>query len=164
MKDQDKKKKELNEQEDIIKETEGVDGAVGKLEQKIEECETKYKRALADYQNLEKRVQSERHEWIRSANKDIIYRFLPLADTLELAMRHSEDQTLKVTYQQFLDILKQEGVEKIQTQGKSFDPHTMECIQTEEGEKGKVLQELRSGYTLYGIVLRPAQVTVGKQE
>ncbi len=138
------------------------DKHVQELEQKVEEFENKYKRVLADYQNLEKRAVVERKEWIVKGNKELLLRLLPILDTLILATLHSKDEGLTVSLQQFLDVLKQEGVEKIETIGKDFDPHLMECIESIEGEEGKVLEELRAGYMLYDEVLRAVQVKVGK--
>jgi molecular chaperone GrpE len=136
-------------------------GVVKELKQKIDELENQNKRILADYQNLEKRVAEERKEWILKGNKDLLLRLLPVLDTLMLATLHSKDQSLTVSLQQFLDVLKQQGVEKIKTIGTNFDPNSMECIETVEGEEGKVTEELRAGFTLYDKILRPAQVKVG---
>ncbi|HZE86779.1 MAG TPA: nucleotide exchange factor GrpE [Methylomirabilota bacterium] len=133
------------------------------LKELADQIENNYKRAIADYHNLQKRVQEEKSEWIRSANKDLLLRLLPVLDTLMLASNHLKDQGLTVSINQFLDILKGEGVIQIKTVGEEFNPHLMECITTEEGEEGKVLEELRAGYLLYDKVLRPAQVKVGKK-
>ena len=139
------------------------DKHVQELKQKASEFEDKYKRVLADYLNLEKRVAEERKELILKSNKDLLLRLLPVLDTLILASKHSkDDQTLKLSVKQFFDILKVEGVEKIETEGANFDPNSMECIETVEGEEGKVVEETRTGYRLYDQVLRPAQVKVGK--
>src|SRR3989344_7700114 len=136
--------------------------AMEELKKKAEEFENKYKRVLADYQNLEKRVADERREWIIKANKDLLLRLMPVLDTLMLASIHSKDQSLTVSLQMFLNVLKQEGVEKIETKDKNFDPMLMECITTTEGEEGKVIEEIRAGYMLYDKILRVAQVKVGK--
>ena len=133
-----------------------------KISLETEELKNQLARAVADYQNLQKRNERERQDWIRTANKDLILRFLPALDTLMLAGKHVSDQGLALSIQQFLDTLKNEGVEKIETVGKSFDPNVMECIATGEGEEGKVIEEIRVGYTLNDSVLRPAQVRVGK--
>jgi len=130
----------------------------------ISEWENKYKRALADYQNLEKRVRDERGDLIRSANKDIILRFLPILDTLLMAGLHSEDQTLKICTQQFLDTLKREGIIRMETIGQHFDPTHMEVITTQNGEKEVVISEVRAGFLLHDKLLRPAQVIVGNGE
>ena len=132
------------------------------LKEKIEESESKYKRALADYQNLQKRSLDERREWIVVANKELLLRILPVLDTLMMAGKHSEDKSLAVSLQLFLDVLKSEGVGQIKTKDKDFDPKTMEVIQTEEGEEGKVIEEVRAGYMIEDKVLRPAQVKVGR--
>ena len=147
-----------------------TDAEIEELKQRIEELENKYKRALADYQNLEKRAVGERRDFVRTANKDLLLRLLPGLDALMLAAKHVSDQGLKLSIEKFLEILKNEGVEKIETAGKVFDPASMECIETievdpstEKEQEGKVVEELRAGYTLYDSILRPAQVRVGNK-
>ncbi len=130
----------------------------------INEWQNKYKRALADYQNLEKRVREERGDLIRSANRDILLRFLPILDTLLMAEAHTKDQTLSVCVQQFLDTLKSENVTRIKTVGEQFNPEIMEVITTGPGKEGVVMSEVRSGFLLHDKLLRPAQVIVGNGE
>lgn len=140
------------------------------LKKQVEDCENKYKRALADYQNLEKRSIEQRKEWIKSANRDLLLRLLPVLDTLILASQHVQDQGVAASIKQFEDVLKSEGVEKIEVVGQLFDPQTMECVVTKEvdptaasgQEEGKVLEELQAGYVFYDRILRPAKVKVGK--
>jgi molecular chaperone GrpE len=132
-----------------------------KQNQEIENLKNQLKRAVADYQNLEKRVAGERSSWVRSANKDLILRFLPGLDNLMLAREHTRDEGVGLAIDHFLSALGKEGVEKIETIGQDFNPHLMEAVSTREGEEGKVVEELKVGYTLDGVVLRPAQVIVG---
>ncbi len=134
-----------------------------RLQKEVEEFENKYKRALADYQNLEKRVQEERRDWAKLSNRELLLRLLPILDTLILANIHTQHDGLKVSISQFLDVLKAEGVTKIETAGKVFDPKFMEAVMTENGEEGKVLEEVRIGFMLHDTLLRPAQVIVGKK-
>lgn len=137
---------------------------VALLKQKIEELENQTKRIFADYQNLQKRVDIERREWLIKANKDLILRLLPALDFLLLSSKHIKDEGLKLSIQKFFDILKTEGVEKIEAVGKEFDPSLMEAITAVAGEENKVVEELRSGFRMGEQVLRPVQVTVGKKE
>jgi molecular chaperone GrpE len=139
---------------------------IEELKQKTEELENNYKRALADYQNLEKRVREERNDRILRANKDLLLHLLPVLDTLMLAKKHIKvgDEGLDLSIKQFHDVLKNENVERIETQGANFDPHLMECIESIEGEEGKVLEEIRTGYKLHDTVLRAALVKVGKKK
>lgn len=131
------------------------------LKKKLEDSDSSYKRALADYQNLQKRVTDERLALIMSANRDLLLRILSVLDTLVLANQHDGSEGLKVAINQFLDVLKAEGVTRIETKGKEFDPQFMEAIVTETGEEGKVIDEIQAGFILNEKLLRPAQVKVG---
>ncbi|MGA2911056.1 MAG: nucleotide exchange factor GrpE [Candidatus Levyibacteriota bacterium] len=136
-----------------------------KIEQEEKEfanLESQLKRALADYQNLEKRIAEEKSSWIKASNKNLLLQLLPGLDSLLLAEKHTQDEGVKISIKHFLDILENEGVKKIETVGKTFDPKLMEAVTTQAGEEGKVLEEVRSGYMLYDSILRPAQVIVGK--
>ena len=174
----DKAKQKENKEEDsveqnLVEEKENLEPANNdkkepecdceELEKTVSECEEKYKRALADYHNVVKRTTIERADWIRSANKDLLLRLLPILDTIQMLKKHSSEQGIDILEKQFFDILKSEGVIRIETESEKFDPSTMECIQTKEGEDGKVIEELRTGFMQGDKVLRPAQVTVGKK-
>jgi molecular chaperone GrpE len=137
------------------------DDEVAVLKQQLEDSEAKYKRALADYQNLEKRVSEQRLELIKGANKDLLLRILTVLDTLLLAQQHVADKNLDVSINHFLDVLKSEGLTRIKTIGEKFDPMLMEAITVEEGDEGKVINEVRAGFLLHDKLLRAAQVTVG---
>lgn len=125
--------------------------------------ENQLKRALADYQNLEKRIAEERSIWIKIANKDLLLKLLPGLDSLILAEKHTQDEGVKVSIKHFIDILGEVGVKRIETEGKDFDPNLMEAVSTTSGDEGKVIEEVRAGYTLFDTILRPAQVVVGKE-
>ncbi|MGI8420070.1 MAG: nucleotide exchange factor GrpE [Candidatus Levyibacteriota bacterium] len=147
-----------------------VEDEVVKLREELEStkeaaiaADNNYKRALADYQNLQKRTQEDRQQWILGANRELLLRIMTVLDTLMLAQQHVQDKNLEVSIQQFLDVLKSEGVIRIETEGKKFDPHLMEAIATGEGKEGEVLEELRAGFLLHDKLLRAAQVKVGKE-
>jgi len=126
----------------------------------LENLENLLKRALADYQNLEKRGNEEKSEWIKMANRDLLFKLLPVFDTLNLAQKHIQDEGLILSIKQFEDVLKSVGVEKINTQDQAFDPSTMEVVE-KIGEGEKVIEEIRAGFKLFDKVLRPALVKVG---
>lgn len=125
--------------------------------------EASYKRALADYQNLQRRVQEERYSLITSANKNLVLKFLPVLDTLMLAVKHFKDPGLNLAIEQFLKVLEEEGLQKIKTIGEKFSPEKMEAVTVKEGEDGIVLEELRLGFENHNEIIRPAQVIVGKK-
>jgi molecular chaperone GrpE len=161
-KKQEKKENEIYDESADEEELEQIP-EVEALKLQVEEAENKYRRALADYQNLQKRTQADRLQWIQGANRELLLRIMTVLDTLMLAQQHMQDKNLDVSIQQFLDVLKSEGVTKIETIGKKFDPHLMEAIATGEGKEGEVVEELRAGFLLHDKLLRAAQVKVGKE-
>lgn len=161
-KQQEKKEDEIFD-ESVDEEELEQNPEVEALKLQVEQAENQYKRALADYQNLQKRTQEDRLQWIQGANRELLLRIMTVLDTLMLAQQHMQDKNLEVSILQFLDVLKSEGVTKIETVGKKFDPNLMEAIATGEGKEGEVLEELRTGFFLHDKLLRAAQVKVGKE-
>lgn len=133
------------------------------LEQKCVELEEKYRRVLADYQNLEHRVQIERTQYMKTANRWLIESLLEPLDFMEKATAHIDDKGLKMVIDRFYQVLESEGLKEIQALGKSFDEKTMEAIDTTEGEDGKVVSVAAKGFMLGDQVLRHARVVVGKK-
>jgi molecular chaperone GrpE len=159
--------KKSGNKKDKIKEEliEEVDQEIEEIEEdKINILESQLRRAVADYQNLEKRTEETRAELVMSSNRNLILKLLPVLDNLYLASAHIQDDGLKLSIKKFLDTLKEEGVEAIDTKDAEFDPHLMECVSVMAGEDGKVLEEVRKGYIMNDKVLRPAQVIVGSSE
>ncbi len=135
------------------------------LKKQMEELKTKYLRALADYQNLEKRVREEREEVIKNANKHLILKLLPFLDHLDKAEMFVKDPGLKLIKDSFYKLLEELGVKEIVVAGREFDPQVAEAIELVPGDKDNIMVEvLRKGYELFGMPLRPAQVKVSKRE
>lgn len=137
---------------------------VQELEKQLEELKQKYFRALADYQNLERRVQAEKADIRSFASLVLIERLLPVLDTFERAQTHLQDSGLALALKQFLGVLTDQGLERINTVGLDFNPHEMECVEVIPGKDNVVVEEFTSGYRLNGKVIRVAQVKVGKSE
>ena len=129
---------------------------------------SKYLRALADYQNLEKRTQQEKQQIRKYAAETVTARLLPALDTLMKASEHVKDTGLEIALKELYAVLAEQGVEKIEVVGKPFDPHKMECIEVVAlpaqagGKYNIVVEELLPGYRLHDKILRVAQVKVGK--
>ncbi len=134
------------------------------MTQQVDDFKTKYLRAIADYQNLERRVQDQRIEWTKNANKNVILKLLAFLDDLDRAEVFIKDINLSHIKDSFAKMLKAEGLEEIEVLGKEYDPYTAEVIDMKEGEADNiVLAVLRKGYTYNGQMLRIAQVTVSKK-
>ena len=133
-----------------------------KMVSRVTELEAKWKRAVADYRNLERRVNDQQQALVKFANAMLIEKLLAIGDDLERANDHLKDTGLKLIIERFKNILKSEGVDMIETQDKEFDPQVMECVDMIAGAKNQVVKVTLPGYTLNGKVLRPAKVLVGK--
>lgn len=138
-----------------------VHPGIDERDEKIEQLDNQLKRALADYQNLERRTEEERREFVKYANKELLISLLPAFDALFLASKYTEDQGVKLTVQRVLEILKEQGIEKVETDNVQFNADLMECVEVVEGEDGKIIEEIRPGFTIFGKLVRPAQVKVG---
>ncbi|MFA7676012.1 MAG: nucleotide exchange factor GrpE, partial [Candidatus Shapirobacteria bacterium] len=121
----------------------------------------KLARSLADYSNLEKRIESQRQLFITLATTSILSKMVEVLDDFYLAQNHLQDPGLKMAIDKFNSVLKTEGLEEINPQNLEFDPQSMECVQTVDGRENFVIEVRKLGYKLNGHLIRPAQVTVG---
>ena len=134
---------------------------VEKLVAAASEQEENYKRVLADYQNQERRFKEMQGQFVKYANAVLLEKILLNLDSLEMAQSHLKDAGLEIVIKQLLETLKTEGLQLIESDDKSFDPLTMDCIEVVPGKKDQVIETLSKGYFLFDKVLRPAKVKVG---
>lgn len=132
------------------------------LMRKLEEMESNWKRALADYKNLVDRTNKEKRQFTEFANEVLILKMLSVYDSLEMLGKYNKDQGLGLTIKQFGQVLKEEGLKEIETIGKEYNVNEMEAIEMVEGEKDMVIEEITKGFYLKEKLLRPARVKVGK--
>lgn len=167
----DDKKLKKGEKQELVSEEINVDDGKEELvveneteqfENKIAELEDLLKRAVADYRNLERRSFEERHEAIRFANKQLIEALLPAFDTLFLAGKYTTDESVKLTIGRILEVLKENGIEKVVTLDAKYNADTMEAVEVIDGPKEMVVEEVRPGFAINGRLIRPAQVKVGR--
>ena len=136
---------------------------------KAEELENQLKRAVADYQNLEKRVQEGRSELTNFVGAELIKKLLPVLDHLEKSLAGvSEKESgwfkgVELAVKEFKQVLQSEGLEEISCEGE-FNPALHEAVDTRDGNDNMILEIVKKGYTLNGKVLRPTQVVVGRKE
>lgn len=131
---------------------------------KNEELENNYRRVLADYQNQERRFKEGQSLIVKFANATLLEKILLNIDSLEMAQSHLKDAGLDMVIKQFLETLKTEGLQLIESDNKPFDPMTMDCIEVVPGKKDAVVETVSKGYLLFDKVLRPAKVKVGSGE
>ena len=128
-----------------------------------EEWKNKCMRALADYQNLERRNRQEKDEVRQYANEIIMGRLLSVVDTFSQVKAHIKDVGFDLAYKELIALLEERGVKRFDVMGSAFDPHRMDCVEVVEGDENIVMEEILPGYMLFDKVLRVARVKVGKQ-
>lgn len=164
-------KDEINKEENNLSDDSELnhEELIANLKKENEELENKYKRALADYQNLVRNSAEERKELLKYALGEFLLEILPIYDNLNTSINGlSEEQSknpwvegVKYIIKQFDDFFARNEVEKIKTVGEKFDYNSMEAV---EGEGDYVIKEIRAGYKLKDKVIIPARIVAGDQD
>lgn len=141
---------------------ESPDKIIDDTVKQTEDWKSKALRALADYQNLERRIAQGRNLERMHAAEHILRELLPAIDSLFRAQQHLQDKGLELALKDVWRVFGEQGVTKIDAVGKTFNPHEMECIEVVDGLDNQVIEEVAAGYRLHEKVIRPAQVKVGK--
>lgn len=160
--------------EEVLDEKGELEKKLAEAAEKIATLEDKYLRQVAEFDNYRKRTTKEKAELIKNGGERAIESILPVLDDFEralLTMEKNENATeirvgVELIYNKFVAILKQNGLQKIETEGKDFDTDYHEAIAMvptpDESQKGKVLDCIQTGYILNDKVIRHAKVAVGE--
>ena len=162
------------EEQEPLSETDQLKLQLAEAEAKIAELQDRYLRQAAEFDNYRKRTMKEKADLIKSAAEKLMVAELPVVDDMDRALENMEKgmdaeaciEGFKLIAQKFKNILAQNGLEKIETEGQDFDTDYHEAIAlipapTEE-LKGKILDCVQQGYKLGDKVIRHAKVAVGQ--
>src|SRR6056297_667614 len=152
---------------------EELEEKIEKLKKEKEEYLEGWQRARANFINYKKREKERLQETIKYSSEEFLLKLLPILDNLERAEQYipreerEKDWVQGIIHikTQFRRFLKEEGVERIKTIGKKFDPNfaeAIERIETDDYNSDIVAKEIQTGYKLEDKVLRPAKVKVAK--
>lgn len=155
---------------------EGADEALderSELEVERDEYRDALQRLQADFENYRKRVARTGDDVAVRAAAQVVDKLLPVLDALDLALAHFssadnaeldslEAKALVQARSLFLDILKKEGLSRIDEVGAPFDPKVHDAVAHVESDGSEQVVDdiLRAGYVWKGSVLRPAMVRV----
>ncbi len=142
------------------------------LQQQLDEMKDKYMRMFAEFDNYKKRSVREKLEFMKTASQDTLSALLPVLDDFDRAKKFAEgkengwDTGVDLVYQKLYTVLRNKGLEAMESTGSSFDPELHEAI-TEipapnDDLKGKVVDTIEKGYRLNDKIIRHAKVVVGK--
>ncbi|HEX9725251.1 MAG TPA: nucleotide exchange factor GrpE [Vicinamibacteria bacterium] len=135
---------------------------------------TAYRGLKKETERLRKRIETHQKRRFEQSKNDFIGHFVEVLDNLDRAIDSIEnnfdpDSVLEgiiLVRSRLVQLLREEGLEKIFVGGQSFDPTHSEAAGIEPVEDPSqdnvVLKELQRGYMLKGALLRPARVIVGR--
>lgn len=143
------------------------------LKQQLEEEENRYLRLQADFDNFRRRSRLDAEAAQKYRAQSLVSDILPALDNFERALQvnTADEQTksvlqgVEMVYRQLVEALQKEGVEAIESVGKTFDPYEHQAVMQVEGdeyEPNTVVEELQKGYKLKDKIIRPAMVKVNQ--
>lgn len=176
----DEMQQEINEEQtaeeapevETAEEVAAADDSAATIEQLRAEVKEKEERALrlqADFENFRRRTAKEKEELAAVVTQSILTDMLPLVDNFERAMaaeaKDGEAFTkgVEMIFTQLGEVLKKNGLEHIETEGKAFDPNFHQAVMrvaSPELEDDMIAAELQKGYMVKGRVIRPSMVQV----
>lgn len=139
-----------------------------------ENWKDKYLRALAEQENMRKRIQKEKHEMVSFGIENAISEFLSAIDNFENALRFAENGSKEVKnwaigfemiLSQFKEVLHNHGIVSFHSEGNTFNPQfhdAVEIVETTEQPDGTIMHEFTKGYKSSTRTIRPARVKVAK--
>jgi len=158
----------------VPQETSASDVGISEQERRLlaemEDLKNTLVRRQADFENYRKRIERERQQDRHRGVESFVESLLPVLDGFERALAVHGDAVYEEHRKGFLlidrqlrDILAKRGLERIEAEGKTFDPflhHAVDRVESEQYPDGTILEVLQTGYRFHDRVLRPAMVRV----
>ena len=150
-----------------------VEDKLAAAETKVAELQDKYLRQVAEFDNYRKRTIKEKAELILNGAEKTFTAILPILDDMERALKNMDKmedvaavkEGVDLIFQKFVKILGEQGVKKIETENADFNTDLHEAIAQvpapSDEMKGKIIDCVKTGYTLNEKVIRHSQVAVG---
>lgn len=172
---------ELSEIEEVEQSEHTVEEetTVETLQEELQKLKAQFDDALlrekAELENFKKRMRTDQETTLKYASQSLIVNILPILDGLDKALEHVDNQSEEVKtfvkgfemiYQLLLQTLRSEGLEEIESVGKTFDPYLHQAIaqvETDEYEDNIITEVMQKGYKLKDRVIRPAMVKVNNK-
>jgi len=140
-------------------------------QERLSICEDKLQRALADYQNLERRNSVEISQKILQKTNQLMLSFIGIyEDFIRAKTSLVNDSTniegLNVVIKNMETFLSENNIKPIEAIGEIFDPKFHEAVSTVEDnslDEGTITQEVAKGYISFQEVIKPSKVIVSKK-
>lgn len=141
------------------------------LQSEVERWKDLAYRSQAELDNFRKRAAREAQEARAYANADLLRSLLHIMDNFEMGLEAAKAESEKsmiymgmnMVQRQIQDFLREQGVQEIDTLGKTFDVHVHEAVAPEASTtvpEGTIIRATRRGFRMKERLLRPASVIV----
>ena len=166
------------EEEQPINITEDV---IGSLREELEEAKKKaqenlesWQRERADFSNYKKRVERDQEVSKNKYKSDVLEKFIPVLDDLELAYAHRPEdgeaaawsEGIELIIRKFSSLLENDGLTKIDVKpGDKLDPNMHLAVSSEDSDvfgSDEIIEVLQNGYRMGEKIVRPAMVRVAR--
>ena len=145
-------------------------GAYRKLLVEKQDLYDRLLRKQAELENVKKRTEREKEEFLKHATADLIHSLLPALDGFERALKHRDPrvppefyQGVELIHKELMEVLSRAGLHPLEAKGQTFDPHLHQAVETIESDQHRdqeIVEEFQRGYKLKQRLLRPAVVKV----
>ena len=165
-------KKEIKDYESEIQQ---LANTIDSLEDEKLNITNQLKRALADYQNLEKNTEKLIRLRFLQTKKNLAEDIIPVIDSLTIELKSKKDlkvdektdawiNGISASIENLEKVLADMGLIKfLPEKGEKFDSDIHEAVTVvNEGEKDHIFDILQPGYKLDDVLIRPARVVVSK--
>lgn len=155
---------------DKTEQRETPDEIIARLEKEIKKLKDRNLRTMAEFENFRRRSSSEKSSWIKNATQRLVLEVCDVLDNFERAIQSGVEEHnfksffdgVQMIYNQLENVLKKEGVEKIEAEKKNFDPNYHEALAhvPSKLKEGKITAIIQNGYKMNNKIIRPAKVAV----
>ena len=166
-------KKTINEENtEFIDNSEITDEQINKLKEENTDLKDKWQRALADYQNLERRTQTEISQRVSEKTNNLLLNFLNIYEDFlraenSLSKEKIDTSGIIAVIKNMENILAENNIKPIDAVGEIFDPQLHEAVSMVEDstlDDGTITQEVSKGYISGKAILKPSKVIVSKKK
>ena len=159
------------ENNELIGNPDKMDDQTKKLEEENSDLKDKWQRALADYQNLERRTQVEISQRVSSKTNDLLLNFINIYEDFvraenSLSKEKIDTSGIIAVIKNMENLLAENNIKPIDAIGEIFDPQLHEAVSMvvdDTLDEGTITQEVSKGYISGKAILKPSKVIVSKK-
>lgn len=155
----------LEEEEVVEEEVLTTDQIIEDLNNQIAGLNDQLLRTVADSQNFKRRITLDAQQEVFRAKSAIFLELLEVVDNFERALEVESSPGLEIVYNNFIKILNDNGVKKIESLHQEFDANLHQAVMMESNSEfaaNIITAEMACGYTIDEKILRPAMVKVNQ--